>query len=332
MKKNFCIAVAFCTVVAFAISETQARPGGGRGGRAAGGRPGGNRPNISRAGDGPIDRGSNLGGAQLENLTPKNLNGGQFGNAGSGAASQKFQAATAQSRFGAAQNKASQLQANFTSRNEPFTPAWYADHPNAWQTTHPHADAWAVATIGTAAAWLGWGGYGYADDSTVYTSESEEATTDESADDSTTETSQQAAQPETATAEELVARGSADVPEDAEFMPLGVFALAPENQKDAAAVMQLSLSKDGILRGTYCDLLTDQGQTVMGAVDKASKLVAWKLSSEGRVIFESTLGDLTQATGGVRATMPGGDIRQFVLARYDNQTSENKTSDNQQAK
>ena len=36
-----------------------------------------------------------------------------------------------------------------------FTLAWYRDHPNAWHLTHPHADAWAIATMATVAGWVG---------------------------------------------------------------------------------------------------------------------------------------------------------------------------------
>ena len=48
-----------------------------------------------------------------------------------------------------------QLKATLPAGERPFTPAWYANHSTAWQYSHPHADAWAVASIGTVAVWLG---------------------------------------------------------------------------------------------------------------------------------------------------------------------------------
>jgi hypothetical protein len=50
---------------------------------------------------------------------------------------------------------ATQARENWTSTHpEPFTPAWYVDHPGAWHATHPHADAAAVAAVGGLAAWI----------------------------------------------------------------------------------------------------------------------------------------------------------------------------------
>jgi hypothetical protein len=154
---------------------------------------------------------------------------------------------------------------------------------------------------------------------TVYTSE-EETTEDDSAAEEEDEDDATADDEDSAAA--LAARGAVDVADDSEFLPLGVFALAPAGQNLASAVVQLAVNHDGILRGSYCDLLTDQGQTVYGAVDKASNSAAWTVGPQGRVVFATTLENLTRASGPLAVTLPGGDTRQYTLARFQNQTAD----------
>jgi hypothetical protein len=301
--------LVFAIAAGLAVHESHARPGGGSKGAArpgGGARPGGNFGGGSHSGGGPA-RGA-LDAGQF------GKDARQFGKASAGNVGQKFASTAKKSRVGASQNKASQLQANFASRNEPFSPAWYADHPRAWQYTHPHADAWAVATIGSAAAWLG---VAAAYPATVYTSED------------STEDDAQSAQDETPSSQSddaasLAARGAVDVSDDTQFMPLGVFALAPATHTDATAVVQLSVSKDGLLRGSYCDLMTDQAQTVFGAIDKQSQRAAWTVGAGGKVVFATTLASLTQASGPVSLLFANGDNRQWTLARFENKTSDSQ--------
>jgi hypothetical protein len=177
-----------------------------------------------------------------------------------------------------------------------------------------------VASLGTAAAWLGAGAYPvYAEeDTTVQTSD------DETADDTQSQSTEASAGEEsseessdTLTPAELAARGNVDLPSDTEFLPLGVFALGPAHQEDASAVAQLSVSKDGILRGSYADLITDQGQTIYGAVDKPSGRVAWTVGRDGKAVFATTLASLTSSSGPAVLNLPNGSTRDWTLARYE---------------
>jgi hypothetical protein len=324
MKKFVGVALAALAVVVVMSSVAEARGGRGGGGPRGGFRSSGNFGGGQNFGGQRVG-GQNLGGQNFNNgaklnsgAARSNIANGQF-NKTQGLFGQNLQSAKSNA-VGQAQNKVSSLQANFSSKNEPFSAGWYADHPNAWQYTHPHADAWAVAGIGAATAWLGWGGYGYAttDDGTYYTSD-DGTTEDGSAnaeETNQTQTAQQQSQPLDAAA--LVAIGAQAVPNDAEFLPLGVYALAPQGHSDATSVVQLSVTKDGILRGSYCDLVSDQGQTIYGAIDKQSRKAAWTIGAGGRTIFETTLDNLTQANGQVALEFPGGDVKQFTLARFEN--------------
>jgi hypothetical protein len=263
MRNRCFVALAVALVVGFTIAEAQARPGGG--GRRVAPRAGGARPGNVRPGniapDGQLgQRGISNLGDKLQSADRQNLAGNQAG--------------------GNFQNKVSKLRTNFTPANQPFTPAWYAAHPRAWQYTHPHADAWAVATFGAAATWLGVGAAG----GTVYTSETTDAT---------------------------------DSSEAGEFLPLGVFALAPKSERDASALVQLAVNKQGDLRGNYYDVLTGQDQTVAGTVDKATQRAKFQVSPGGKVAFETTLASLTRPTGWVTLRFQDGKTRQWMLARFD---------------
>ncbi|MEX2113337.1 MAG: hypothetical protein WD845_09140 [Pirellulales bacterium] len=314
MKKCVWVALALVAMLGFSVNRADARGGGGfRGGARPGGgiRPSGNFGAGQNFG-GQKFGGQNFGtGSKLENSPLRNnAANGQF-NKTQGMFGQQLQSTKANA-VGGAQNKVSQLQANFSSKNEPFSPAWYADHPGAWQYTHPHADAWAVAGIGATAAWLGIGaGYAAADDGTYYTSDDSTTDQEPAADDAT-----QPEQPQDAA--QLAAAGAKDVPNDTQFLPLGVFALAPQGHNDATAVVQLSVTKDGILRGSYCDLISDQGQTIFGAIDKQSRRAAWTIGPGGKAVFDTTLDNLTQADGQVALEFASGDVKQYTLARFEN--------------
>jgi hypothetical protein len=261
------LALAVALVLGWAIQDAHARPGGG-------GRRGG---------------GANVGGTRGGNFAP----GGKIGQQGAGNLDNKLQGTIKNGNVagnlqngnlqnGNVQNKVSQLKTNFTAGNQPFTASWYANHPRAWQYTHPHADAWAVAGYGRAAAWLGLAAV--TNDAYVI-------------DDVTT--------------------GDTDDADQGEFLPLGVFALAPQNERDANALVQLAVNKQGEVAGNYYDVLTGQDQTIAGKVDKQSKQVTFAVSPGGNVSFETSLANLTQARGSITLRFANGQSRQWTLARFD---------------
>jgi hypothetical protein len=96
-----------------------------------------------------------------------------------------------------------------------------------------------------------------------------------------------------AAARELAAKGINEPGQDEKFMPFGVFTLAPENQTEATAMLQLAVSKQGVLRGTYDDLLSDVDHPIRGSVDRTTQHVAWTFG-DGKVAFQTALGVLTE--------------------------------------
>jgi hypothetical protein len=176
------------------------------------------------------------------------------------------------------------LQQRWQHAPEPFTAAWYAQHPNAWHLTHPHADAWAVASWAAVAGWVGAAGEPVIYNYTSYTT--------------TTPTVYEGAQAVYAEdAEEAVALAEsgaqAEDPGEADWLPLGVFALVPPETGRSNAMLQLTLSKDGLIRGTYYDMLTNTSHDVRGSVDTQTQRAAWRIGNSESVVFETGLGNLT---------------------------------------
>ena len=189
---------------------------------------------------------------------------------------------------------------------QPFTPAWYAQHPKAWQVTHPYAGG-AVATAATAASVAAWLGVAYAPTETVIVTGSEQYS--QQYDVQTTET-QPDADP-SAAGEEPSATGGASPAEDAQWMSLGVFEIMPAGQSEASRVVQLAVDREGVVRGTLCDRISDEVGDLHGAIDKQSLLVTWTIGEHGDVVFEIPLAELSKPQGSLTIHFPDGAAGQW---------------------
>ncbi|MBN2477631.1 MAG: hypothetical protein JXB62_23690 [Pirellulales bacterium] len=176
---------------------------------------------------------------------------------------------------------------------QPFTAAWYADHPNAWHLTHPHADAAAVAAAASVAAWI----------AAPYANPYANTTT------ATSTTTAVAVPVDSAavygTADESVPGGDVAI-DPTQWMTIGVFALKPTGQTEATRVVHLAVARNGTLGGTHYDLVSDSVQDVRGSVDKANLRMAWTVGEKGPVVFETPLEELSKPAARVTAHFPNG--------------------------
>ncbi len=210
----------------------------------------------------------------------------------------------------------SRIPSHYSWGSQPFSAGWYGNHPNAWRYNHPYANGWAAAGLGATTAWLGINALspGYAgypvENTTVYTSDNGSAPAQP------TQTAN--AQPLPADqAGQLARSGGSDQHPEESFLPLGVYSLAAKGQTDASAMVQLAVSKDGQLRGSYYDVLSDEGHSIHGAVDKKTQRVAWTVVPNGKVVFETGLTNLTQESGPLSVHFENGQTREWTLARYE---------------
>lgn len=87
-------------------------------------------------------------------------------------------------------------------------------------------------------------------------------------------------------------------------MQIGTFALRPTGQTATTRVVQLSVNRDGTVRGSHFDVISNGVQTVKGTVDKQNLQVSWTAGT-GKVVFRAPLEQLTKPQGNVTAQFPG---------------------------
>ncbi len=287
----------------FGSNISYGRGPGGRGGNA-GGRAGAGRgdrgPELSnldlkKKGDG-ANLGPNLGAnggltaaAQNFNGAAQNLQGaqGKLKNAAGGAG--QFQGVQQQpgqkwqSRDGQAQQNAQSALNDFKNGPQPFTAAWYADHPNAWQATHPHADAWAAATATSVAAWLGWAAYdannandgngAYYNTTVVYEQAPAEAS-----------------ESEPAATEETIADATVSLQENAgDWLTLGIYSVLSNSGEPTSRLMQLATNRQGDVRGVYYDAISNTSQNLSGRIDQSTQQAQWTIESNPQTTFAAAL-------------------------------------------
>lgn len=72
----------------------------------------------------------------------------------------------------------------------------------------------------------------------------------------------------------------AEVPPEIEWMPLGVFALSQSDSGESNMAIQLAVSKEGYITGTYYNTTTEASYPLEGQVDNETQRAAWKIASD----------------------------------------------------
>ena len=81
-----------------------------------------------------------------------------------------------------------------------------------------------------------------------------------------------------------------------EWLPLGVFALSRGDTGVSNTVLQLAVSKEGVISGTYYNSDTDIARPVKGTVDKETQRAAWTFADgkDTDIVMETGINNLTQ--------------------------------------
>lgn len=108
-------------------------------------------------------------------------------------------------------------------------------------------------------------------------------------------------------------------PEQVEWMPLGVFALTEKDGsvEDATLYLQLAISKEGIIAGTFQNTATDESFEVEGTIDRESQRAAWGPVGKSWPIMETSIYNLTENEAGALLHFENGDTQQWSLVRLD---------------
>jgi hypothetical protein len=102
---------------------------------------------------------------------------------------------------------------------------------------------------------------------------------------------------------------------DAEWMPLGVFALVQEKKGDPVMFFQISLSRDGRISGGFESTLTGDQKPIAGQVDKQTQNVAWRVGDNTGTVFATTLANLTMDVSTVAVHFGSERVQQWLLVR-----------------
>lgn len=189
-----------------------------------------------------------------------------------------------------------------------FTPAWYKAHPQAWQGGELAGDfdAWKTASWAEVAAWMGKMpteiNYAFAFDKFGYPQVYQDGLP----------VGEIARYREGAS---KLAEAAAAVPKTREWLPLGVFGLVPSSGPTGTLLLQLSVNKDGAIRGSYLNLGTGASESLEGAADRETQLVAWTVGSGKAIVMQSALSSLTRDQATLLAHLADGWTRIWSMVR-----------------
>ena len=131
-------------------------------------------------------------------------------------------------------------------------------------------------------------------------------------------TSQEYAQQAT----DLAAQGEkAPIAKDEQWQSLGVYALTRSDEKNPSNFINLALNKDGVVRGTYYNAVTDSNLKVSGQLDKKTQRVAWTVDGKKNPVYEAGLNNLTQDQTTILVHQNGGKVEQMMLVRVNDPES-----------
>jgi hypothetical protein len=106
--------------------------------------------------------------------------------------------------------------------------------------------------------------------------------------------------------------------EKAEWMPLGVFAIAEETATtDTGMMIQLAVSRQGVISGTFYNQITDTLRPLVGSVDQTSQRAAWMFADDddSGIIMETGIYNLTRDDATALVHFGSGKVQTWLLVR-----------------
>ncbi|EMI45879.1 mu-protocadherin-putative cell-suface protein [Rhodopirellula sp. SWK7] len=120
---------------------------------------------------------------------------------------------------------------------------------------------------------------------------------------------------------------SDEAAEEAEWLPLGTFALSTdEDDVDPTRVVQLAVDKSGIISGTVYNRETDKSLAVQGRVDKNTQRVAMRFGDNDEIVAETGLYNLTEDNVPLLVHFGSERVENYVLVRLDAPEDEDDTT------
>ena len=124
-----------------------------------------------------------------------------------------------------------------------------------------------------------------------------------------------------ASAAQLAAVDPNQIPADqqGEWMPLGTFAFITSDSEaeEPSRFVQLAVDQNGLISGTMFNENREQAYSVEGRVDKETQRVAFTISNNRDIVFETGIYNLTQDETQLLAHFSPDDTRTFLLVRLE---------------
>ena len=108
-------------------------------------------------------------------------------------------------------------------------------------------------------------------------------------------------------------------PDAVEWMPLGVFALTSKegSVEDSTLFLQLAVSKEGVIAGSFQNTATDNAFEVEGTIDQESQRAAWGPVGESWPVMETGIYNLTENEASALLHFEDGQTQQWSMVRLD---------------
>jgi uncharacterized protein (TIGR03000 family) len=193
-----------------------------------------------------------------------------------------------------------------------FNAGWWTAHPAAWRPLGWNAaTAWRWATWPALTGWFGWTAPPvYYDYGTTIVYQGDQVYVNGQPGPTAAAYYQQA--------DELAQSAPAAPPpaqKEAEWQPLGVFALVQGEQSDTSAVFQLAVNKAGIIGGNYYDVLTENTLPVRGAVDQKTQRACWTIGDQKTTVYDTGIFNLTKEESPLLIHFGKDRTQQWLLVR-----------------
>jgi hypothetical protein len=100
-----------------------------------------------------------------------------------------------------------------------------------------------------------------------------------------------------------------------EWLPLGVFSLNDKEDGDPSMFLQIAVSKEAIVAGTYFNAQTSEHLQLVGGLDKETQRVAVTIGDKEDVVIETGMYNLTEEQSSALLHFEGGTIQNWILVR-----------------
>jgi hypothetical protein len=190
-----------------------------------------------------------------------------------------------------------------------YSPAMYAGYPGAWTAANMTTPSYyANPGYGALASFAGMGAQPVAYDyganvvtqpNAVYVNGDNVGTPQQYADQ----------------AGQIAAAGGAQPDPNAQWQPLGVFALVQGDQTSSNDVFQLAINPQGVIRGNYHNLQSNEVTPLAGSADPKSQRAAWTIGGDQTPVYEAGIANLTRDQAPMLIHAPDGNTLQATLIR-----------------